>query len=45
VVVLSAADQSKAAAGDATTATNGSEPALTRRAVQAQKVADHVDHR
>ena len=46
VVVLSAADQAKAAGGDATTATNGSEPALVYRAVEAQKVGvDHVVHR
>ena len=40
----SAADQAKAAVGDATTATNGCEPALACRAVEAQKVkAEEVE--
>ncbi len=50
VVALSAADQAKAAVGHATAATNGCEPALACRAVEAQKVdaqkvVDHVVHR
>jgi hypothetical protein len=46
VVVQSAADQENPAVGDATTATNGCEPPLVCRAVEAQKVkADEVEVR